>query len=111
MQLLYLLLLHLVPDLVLPDPHVHLIDVPSDLADPLLPLLDLAGHIEHPPVLLVDLDQAVPVLHELIQQLLLVLHLILCHHHRIQVLTLMGEEGSELLDFISIFFDLSLDRI
>ena len=111
MQLLYLLLLYLVPDLVLPDPGVYFIDLPPYPGYPLLPVPDLAGDIEYPPVLLADLEQAVPVLHELPQLLLLALQLILSYHHRIQVLTLMSEEGSQLLDFISIFFDLSLDRV
>lgn len=62
MQLLYLLFLYLVPDLALSDPGVHFVDLLPYPGYPLLPVPDLAGDIEHPPVFLADLEQAVPVL-------------------------------------------------
>jgi hypothetical protein len=110
-QLLYLLLLYLVPDLFLSDLAMQLIDLRSEARDHRLPLLDLPGHIQDPLVILLYLPKLISVLDEFFQHLILVLDLILSEDHDIQVLALMSEVGAQLLDLETVVLDPRLGRV
>ena len=64
MQLLYLLLLYLVPGLLLSDLAMQLVDLRPEARDHRLPLLDLPGDIQDPLVILLYLPKLISVLDE-----------------------------------------------
>ena len=62
-------------------------------------------------MILLHFPQLISLLDELFQHLVLVLGLILCEDHHIQVLALMREVGAQLLDLETVVLDARLDRV
>ena len=110
-QLLHLLLLCLSPHLLLSDLPMQLVNLRPEARDHRLPLLDLPGDVQDPLVILLDLPKLISLLDELFQHLVLVLDLILSEHHDVQVLALMREVGAQLLDLETVVLDPRLNRV